>query len=160
MPQANKPAMTSGPGAMSRRTDGGSASKQAIRYAAGEPGAEDFVNLQSQAPMSKTPDVKSMPPSQVAQAAQQGQPQQAIPLGAPSQLPNEPVTHGADAGPGMGSDGLILPKPTDPRQNDVNSLVARYLPDLQAATNIPGVPDSYRRFVNYLSSQAQNPGQA
>ena len=60
------------PGAMSTRTDGGPASKQAIRYAAGEPGAEDFVNLQRQAALAKTPGAKSMTPSQVAQAASQG----------------------------------------------------------------------------------------
>ena len=121
-----KPGMTpSLPGAMASRTDGGPASKQAVRYAAGEPGAEDFTNLQRQAPMAKTPGVKSMPPSQVAQAAaqaqqgQQAQPAQmagpvsnpisAIPLGAPTQNPNEPVTNGAAAGPGAGPEALILP---------------------------------------------------
>jgi hypothetical protein len=107
---------------MASRTDGGPASKQAVRYAAGEPGAEDFTNLQGQAPMAKTPGVKGMPPSQVAQAAaqaQQGQPAQAarpvpnpisaIPLGAPTQNPNEPVTNGAAVGPGAGPEALILP---------------------------------------------------
>jgi hypothetical protein len=116
------PGMTpSLPGAMSTRTDGGPASKQAVRYAAGEPGAEDFTNLQRQAPMAKTPGVKSMPPSQIAQAAAQGQGQPAqmagpvpnpispIPLGAPTQNPNEPVTNGAAAGPGAGPEALILP---------------------------------------------------
>ena len=111
------------PGAMSTRTDGGPASKQAIRYAAGEPGAEDFVNLQRQAPMAKTPGVKGMAPSQIeAAAAQSGQPMQqqmtqgnpvqSIPLGAPSQFPTQPVTHGANAGPGAGSESLILPDQT------------------------------------------------
>ena len=153
------------PGAMSTRTDGGPASKQAIRYAAGEPGAEDFVNLQRQAVLAKTPGAKGMTPSQVAQAASQGGEQsampqmgqgpQAIPLDVPSQMPGQPVTHGADAGPGADSSALILPKPIDQRQQEVSTLVARYLPDLQAATNIPGVPDSYRKFVNYLAKQAQ-----
>jgi len=111
------------PGAMSTRTDGGPASKQAIRYAAGEPGAEDFTNLQGQAAMSKTPDVKGMAPSQISAAAQQGaQPaqqqapqanqMQAIPLGAPTQFPEQPVTHGASSGPGAGTESLILPDQT------------------------------------------------
>jgi len=153
------------PGAMSTRTDGGPASKQAIRYAAGEPGAEDFTNLQAQAPMASTPNTKGMTPSQIQAAAvqggqqsampQQGQGPQATTLDMPSQLPGQPVTHGADAGPGADSSALILPKPTDQRQQEVSALVSRYLPDLQAATNIPGVPDSYRKFVNYLSKQAQ-----
>lgn len=112
------------PGAMSTRTDGGPASKQAIRYAAGEPGAEDFTNLQGQAAMSKTPDVKGMAPSQIRAAAEQGaQPNkqqaapmanapQPIPLGAPSQFPEQPVTHGASSGPGAGPESLILPDQT------------------------------------------------
>ena len=162
MPQAKKPATSSGPGAMSRRTDGGPASKQAIRYAAGEPGAEDFVNLQRQAPMAKTENVKPMAPSSIAQAAQSAEPitsmgngPRPITFDEPSMYPNEPVTNGAPVGAGAGTEALILPKPTDPRQQDVNNIVARYLPDLQAATNIPGAPDSYRRFVNYLSGQVQ-----
>lgn len=125
MPEAAKPSTTpSLPGAMARRTDGGPASKQAIRYAAGEPGAEDFVNLQRQAPLAKTPGVKSMPSAQIAQAGAQAQPQQeqqqqpmpnpisAIPLGAPTQYPGQPVTHGAAAGPGAGPEALILPEQT------------------------------------------------
>jgi len=166
VPQANKPSATpSLPGAKSTRTDGGPASKQAIRYAAGEPGAEDFVNLQRQAPLSKTQGVKAMPASQIEAAVSQdmAQPQQAmpsqgpqaIPLDAPSQYPGQPVTDGAAAGPGAGPESLILPKPMDTRQQEVNTLIARYLPDLQAAVNIPGVPDSYRRFVSYLTKQAQ-----
>ena len=163
MPQAAKPAISSGPGAMSRRTDGGPASKQAIRYAAGEPGAEDFVNLQRQAPMAKAEQAKPMSSSDIAASAQQGgqgqamqqQGPQAIPLGAPSQRPNEPVTNGAAAGPGAGPEALVLPKPIDPRQQEVQNIITKYLPDLQAATNIPGVPDSYRSFVNYLTRQVK-----
>lgn len=162
MPQANKPATTpSLPGAKSTRTDGGPASKQAIRYAAGEPGAEDFVNLQRQAPLSKTQGVKPMPASQIAaDGAQPQQPMaaqgpQVTPLDASSQFPDQPVTNGSAAGPGAGPEALILPKPMDTRQQEVSALIARYLPDLQAATNIPGVPDSYRRFVSYLLKQAQ-----
>ena len=124
MATPDKPGTTpSLPGAMSTRTDGGPASKQAIRYAAGEPGAEDFVNLQQQAPLAKTSDVKGMSKSQIAQAAaqmqQQGQtqtqpepvqnPVTPIPLGAPTQNPSEPVTNGAAAGAGAGPEALILP---------------------------------------------------
>jgi len=163
MPQANKPSATpSLPGAMARRTDGGPASKQAVRYAAGEPGAEDFAALQGQAAMAKTPDARPMDASALAAAAQGGQSQQqqgqgptAMPLDMPSQLPGQPVTHGADAGPGAGSDSLILPKPVDPRQAEGAALIQRYLPDLQAALQIPGVPDSYRQFVNYLAKNAR-----
>jgi len=167
MPQANKPAMTSGPGALSRRTDGGPASKQAQRYISGMPNygdGQELANLQASAPMAQAQSAKPMPQAAIAAAAAQGgqsampqpaQGPQVTPLDVPSQMPNQPVTNGADAGPGADSSALILPKPTDQRQQEVTALVARYLPDLQAATNIPGVPDSYRKFVNYLTKQAQ-----
>jgi hypothetical protein len=68
-------------------------------------------------------------------------------------LPNEPVTNGAAMGAGAGPEALVLPQPVDPRQQEVNDLIKRYLPDLQDATGIPGVPNSYISFVNYLIKQ-------
>jgi hypothetical protein len=120
MPQANKPAMSSGPGALSQRTDGGPASKQAQRYISGMPNygdGQDLALLQKQAPMSASPSPKAATPAQVRNAVsqgqqQQGQPQQQItPLFAPTQRPDEPVTAGADSGPGPGSAALNLPSP-------------------------------------------------
>ena len=58
MPQADKPAMISGPGAQSRRTDGGTASKQAIRYVSGMPNygdAQALMDMQASAPMAASP---------------------------------------------------------------------------------------------------------
>jgi len=157
MPAPKKPAMSSGPGSLSQRTDGGPASKQAIRYASGMPYGEgqDFLDIQSSAPMEKATAAKPMSPGAVAQAATAPQGAGVTPLDAPSQMPDQPVTHGADAGAGPGMDSLGLKPPVDPRQEETNTLIARYLPDLQAATNIPGVPDSYRRFVGYLARQVQ-----
>ena len=118
MPQAEKPAMTSGPGALSRRTDGGPASKQAIRYESGMPAygdAQALMDMQASAPMAKTnipprpAPASSMQPQQGGQAQLQPQPQQPIvPLTAPTQLPNEPVTAGAamGAGPGLAAIGM------------------------------------------------------
>jgi hypothetical protein len=114
VPQANKPAMTSGPGAMSRRTDGGPASKQAIRYVSNMPAygdAQQLMDMQAAAPMAKTNVQPTASPSQVAQAAQSGVPQQGqqvIPIDAPSQRPGEPVTQGAAAGPGAGPEVLNI----------------------------------------------------
>jgi len=109
MPQAEKPAMTSGPGALSQRTDGGPASKQAIRYVSGMPSygdGQDLVNLQAQAPMGATPNPgKPLSPSTIAGAAAQSAPaqqSQVTPLTAPTQRPDEPVTTGAASGPGFG----------------------------------------------------------
>jgi len=118
MPQANKPAMTSGPGALSQRTDGGPASKQALRYVAGMPNygdAQSLMDMQASAPMAKTNNppkpapASSMQPQQGGQTQPQPQPQQPIvPLTAPTQFPNEPVTAGAatGAGPGLAAIGM------------------------------------------------------
>ena len=117
MPQAEKPSTTpSLPGALSRRTDGGVASKQAQRYISGMPNygdGQDMANLQAQAPMSASSiQGQKMTPSQIAQAASngqsQGQAQQmpVTPLTAPTQHPNEPVTAGSPLGAGPGPEAL------------------------------------------------------
>jgi len=106
-----KPAMQSGPGSLSQRTDGGPASKQAMRYVSGMPNygdGTDMMQIQGGAPMAATPSPRPTSPSQMAQAAQQqqqpAQPQQppVVPLTAPTQRPNEPVTTGAATGAGAG----------------------------------------------------------
>jgi hypothetical protein len=119
MPQANKPAMTSGPGALSQRTDGGPASKQAIRYVSGMPAygdAQALMDMQASAPMAKTNNPPRPAPASSMQPQQGGQPmpqsaQQIVPLTAPTQRPDEPVTAGAPAGPGPGPEVLNLPSP-------------------------------------------------
>ena len=104
MPQAAKPALVSGPGAMSRRTDGGPASKQAQRYISGMPNygdGQELMDLQASAPMAQA---QTPSPSQNQQMIGQPQAQQpsVIPMMAPSQRPNEPVTAGAASGPEIG----------------------------------------------------------
>ena len=133
MPQAAKPSTTpSLPGAMSRRTDGGVASKQAQRYISGMPNygdGQDLANLQAQAPMSASGvHAQKMTPSQIAQAASNGQSQQAqmpvTPLSAPTQRPNEPVTAGSPLGAGPGPEALgIHPAQTIPTGQSAKSLV-------------------------------------
>ena len=108
MPQAKQPAMTSGPGAQSRRTDGGPASKQAVRYVSGMPNygdGQELADLQASAPMSQT----STPGSPAPVASGEQPVTQPIPIDAPSQRPGEPVTTGADAGMGAGMEALNLP---------------------------------------------------
>jgi hypothetical protein len=76
-----------------------------------------MMATQMAAPMEATSNPSPVPASQIAQAGQQQQAQPAaepmpiVPLGAPTQRPSEPVTHGADlgAGPDMSSLGLQSP---------------------------------------------------
>jgi hypothetical protein len=103
----SEPAMQSGPGSLSQRTDGGPASKQAARYmAGGDYGDGGLMDIQTSAPMAATPDVKAAAPSEVAQAAMAPEMPQVTPLTAPSARPYEPVTTGVDIGPGAGSEVL------------------------------------------------------
>jgi hypothetical protein len=122
----NKPAVQSGPGAMSQRTDGGPASKQAVKQMTGMPYGEnqDFNNLESSAPMAKAVEAKPLPPSAIDSAAQD---RTVIPLHAPTQRPNEPVTTGAPIGPGAGPEALGLSNQPD---DNFRANLAMYMPAL------------------------------
>ena len=54
---------------------------------------------------------------------------------------------------GRGSEALPRMFRTPPEQVQNVEMIRRYLPDIINATRIPGVPDSYRRFANYLKEQ-------
>lgn len=87
----------SGPGKFSARTDGLDLGSTAY----GE-GVETQA-IKSGAPLARTPDVRGATNTQVRQAAATAP---VTPLFAPSQRPDEPVTHGIDMGPGAGSNAL------------------------------------------------------
>jgi hypothetical protein len=106
------PAPSSGPGALSQRTDGGPA--QGAKYMSGMPYGENTMAQQTAAPMSggspmpSAPSMPSMP--------------EVLSLNAPTQRPDEPLTAGLDIGPGAGSEVMNM-------QNRSRSLVdtIRYL---------------------------------
>jgi hypothetical protein len=102
--QPSNPAPVSGPGALSKRTDGGPMAgpnpAQAPKYMPGlEYGQGGNMAQQKAAPIAGAP---SAPTAQVPQV---------VPLSAPTQRPNEPVMAGVDRGPGPGSEALITPNP-------------------------------------------------
>jgi len=122
----NNPAVQSGPGAMSQRTDGGPASKQAVRKMTGMAYGEnqDFNNLESSAPMAKTAEVKPLPAADIAAA---GQNRTVIPLHAATQRPGEPVTTGVPIGAGAGPEALGLSNQPD---DNFRANLAMYMPAL------------------------------
>lgn len=89
------PAPVSGPGALSRRTDGGPGEtpKQAAQYLSGQNygDSKELNELATSAPLA------AAGPMVVA-------------LDAPTQRPNEPVTAGVDVGPGPGPEVLGGPR--------------------------------------------------
>jgi hypothetical protein len=63
-----------------------------------------------------------------------------------------PISDGVDTGRGRGSSALPA-RLTSPINQDENiALIKRYLPDLMNATRLPGAPDSYKQFINYLKN--------
>jgi hypothetical protein len=110
------PAPVSGPGALSRRTDG-----QPAMRVTGMPYGEnaDFYDLQQQAPMSRT----SVAPRGSAQGGTASSTASVVPLFDATQRPNEPVTSGAVLGPGPGP----APAPTvRPKASTRLYLIAQY----------------------------------
>ena len=91
------PAPISGPGALSRRTDG--SPTQSATYMAGMPYGQNTMDQQTAAPMAGKPEMPKM--------------EMPTPLMAPTTRPNEPITSGIDRGDGPGSSALgTLPNTT------------------------------------------------
>lgn len=130
----NHPAPASGPGAMSQRTDGGPSDRQAMRdipnAAYGEQKA--MTEIQGGAPMAAAP----MP--------------QAIPLGAPTNRPDEPVTAGNPYGAGVGPEAAGVDVRT-PTQQDAAALKS-FLPALAFLANQPDAAPSTRALVRRIQA--------
>lgn len=141
------PAAVSGPGSLSQRTDGGPGAKAAAVKLpdAGYGEQKEFQAIQQGAPIAKagaTGGGQAPPPTPPPPGLDQ-----------PSGRPGEPVTHGADAGAGLGMDSLGLFSPDDLAANDV-SYMLKYLPSLQYMVDSnPNPPIQTLALVRYLRSQ-------
>lgn len=129
----SKPAAVSGPGSMSRRTDGGQPRMGLPNAAYGE--QQDFQQIQAGAEMAQ---------------AQQREMPRITPLNAPTERPDEPVTAGAPSGPGVGPEAIGLGM-TNRDQSKIDAReIAKYLPALEKLANSEGVPTGFVRFVKYI----------
>lgn len=133
--------VVSGPGALSRRTDTGPVQKIAELPDAQYGEAATYRDLQKEAPLAQ---------DQGAQMAAQGNPyaQQVVPIGAPSQNPNVPVTDGASMGDGAGLEALGL---TPQSMQDKQKWLA-YLPVLEVMANQEGASWTMRNVVRQLKA--------
>lgn len=138
----SNPAPASGPGAQSKRTDGGPAQKLRDLPDAQYGEAATFRSLQEQAPLAQSPSGKAPRPSAGAGA---GSP--VTPLSAPSTRPDEPVTAGLGKG-GAGLDGLAQAQ----EQGDLDRL-RRYLPALVEMANRPDATPGFRNYVRLLRAR-------
>lgn len=134
-----KPAPVSGPGKLSRRTDGGQPVRALTDAAYGE--QAQFQADQQGAPMASggAGVSPSGPPSMPDLSS-------IVPMGEGTQRPGEPVTAGAPAGAGPGMEALGL----DPQQNPVIQYMADALPMLELAASLPFAGPEFRQFVRRL----------
>jgi hypothetical protein len=108
------------------RGGNGQSGTQAAKYVSGLPYGEGQALMQTQqaAPLAAAPSIEqSSMPSGLASAAAS---QPIIPLNAPSQRLDEPVTFGANAGPGPGISALGLGSATERTVADILAEVAQY----------------------------------
>lgn len=146
----SNPAPVSGPGSLSRRTDGGPAAKKAPIQNLPDAGygeQAEFRSIQQGAPIQKV----AAPGSQGAPGGAQAGPLPP-PLDAPSTRTDEPVTAGVDMGAGPGSDALGLFDPSQMAAEDIRYAM-KYLPTLQYMVDSnPRANTSVRALVRYLRS--------
>jgi hypothetical protein len=73
----------------------------------------------------------------------------------PTARPEEPISAGVNFGGGPGEEALPQGFQNNTRP-DENALIAKqYLPELVIAARSQDAPDSFKRFVNYLVTEAQ-----
>lgn len=159
MPPPQNPAGVSGPGPLSKRTDGGPA--QALRQLPNAKYGENsqFQALQQGASLSASPSPQGQP-MQMPGGAGGGMPPggglppnpaaaQVVPFSAPTQRPNEPVTSGAALGPGPGP----LPQQQatmQAAQSDMGK-IQQAMPYFQMLANMPDANPSTRMLVNLVN---------
>ena len=143
--QPNNPAPVSGPGALSRRTDGGGpGNQQPVRTPTGGAYGEatELQGLQQAAPLAASPG-GDVPPGEMQLPELPG-------FGEPTAMPDTPITDGAALGAGAGPEALGL---TDQPDEDLKRLVA-YLPVFEHMANQPGSSRASRNLVRRLKGMA------
>ena len=125
----SNPAPASGPGKLAKRTDGGPAQK--LQSYSDQPyGQGQATTAQEQgAAMSQQDNIPglSLPQGQQQDGGSQGDGQGVIPFDAPTQRPDEPITSGADIGPGPGPEALGAP-PASQGDGSMTALLMRLAP--------------------------------
>lgn len=123
------PAPVSGPGALSQRTDGRQPTMDLPNAKYGENAA--FRDAQQAAPMSESgPDLS-----------------QIVPLGAPTERPDEPISAGLSGGPGAGPS---IPNTQSPLTEEQRARLRSYLPALVVLASRPDADANTRQLVRQL----------
>ena len=142
------PAPVSGPGKLSRRTDGGPAQVNAQMTGMAYGDNEDFMQIQEGAPMAaspRTPRGSSMG----AMSAMGGGNGAAVPLFSETQRPDEPITAGAPFGPGPGPSGSAEMSVDEMADMD-RQVIKKYLPSMMSMVARGDTPEGFNRFVRHI----------
>lgn len=138
-----QPSPVSGPGALSRRTDGQQPTRDLPNAKYGENTA--FRQAQMAAPMSG--DIgASMPPAPPVGP----DPSQLVPLDAESQRPDEPITAGMSGGPGAGPSVPNRPSQLTPQQAE---RLRSYLPVLVTLASRDDADPNTKQLVRQLRAE-------
>jgi len=123
----------------------GQSGTQPARYMSGLAYGQGQAQMQQQtsAPMAGNPVAAAQP------MAATPQPTPIIPLDAPTQRPDVPITNGIDIGPGAGSEALALPAMVPQAQPDSSAKLIQAL-YLQDPSN-----EDVRRMLEYLSAEGR-----
>lgn len=136
----------SGPGGFAKRTDIGDVQKTRDLPNADYGEQQAYQSQQQGAPMAADSGQAPAQPAGNPLAAQ------VVPIGAPSQRPNEPVTAGANSGPGPDMSSLGLPNQSG---QDMKSLQS-YLPVLQFMSNQPNSSWALGNIVRQIKASSSN----
>lgn len=146
--QPSKPAAVSGPGAHSARTDGRPKQVTLDNAKYGEQKA--FEEIQRGAKLSGP--TQASPANMTPSASAPSPAAMPTPIGAPSEFPNQPVTAGANGGPGPDASVLGLPS----QQSEAQDLRQRYgalLPMFIRMADSPYASQDFKDQVRYLVAQ-------
>lgn len=132
------PAPVSGPGALSRRTDGRVA--EGFAY-----GMNKQINEQAaSAPMAKAPQPR---PVSASRMMSESPLPPATPITAETMLPDDPITNGAPIGPG---DNAVPNLPLGPSPDPDINMIRDYYPMLEFWASQPGTSQATKDYVQYL----------
>lgn len=144
--EPSNPATVSGPGALSRRTDGGQVKVDLPNAAYGE--NADYQDIQNGAtvPQNNIPMPQGASPDAAALFSQ------LVPMGAKSTQPGTPVTDGAAYGPGAGMDAITPP----PNPNKQEAEFLQQVGILQLMLQVEGSDDATPGFKQYVRNVIAN----
>lgn len=136
------PAPVSGPGALSKRTDGGPTSQPPMVANGGPYGSrQEMEAIQAGAALQGGGGGNTAPAGPTAADM--------IPFGAPTQNPGEPITAGAELGPGIGPQAAGITSDSDATLAQLKPLVR----SLEMMANLPSATAETRAYVRALKAR-------